>query len=200
MRHHQPQAGGDNQARRHGRDAAQHVLQYADLGVVEKEGAEREARRPRDQDEAGERRQRAEGTAELRPDAHRDRDDVGAGEKLAEAQDVGEFAVPQPAVALDQKAPRPDDRPAKAAQRDQQKAGEERRQRDARGAAVGLGRRGARHAGVRAQAKARRNAAATARCAFIASSTAGTMPKKAWIMPWYSRYSTGTPARRKAAA
>ena len=50
------------------------------------------------------------------------------------------------------------------------------------------------------QAKARLNAAQTARCALIASSTAGTMPKKAWIIPGYSLYSTETPARRNASA
>jgi hypothetical protein len=42
--------------------------------------------------------------------------------------------------------------------------------------------------------KARLNAAQTVRCAFSASSTAGIMPKKAWIMPGYSWRSTGTPA------
>ena len=44
------------------------------------------------------------------------------------------------------------------------------------------------------------NAAQTRRCAFIASSTAGTMPKKAWIIPGNSLYSTGTPARCSASA
>ena len=50
------------------------------------------------------------------------------------------------------------------------------------------------------QAKARLKAAQTWRWAFIASSTTGTMPRKPWIMPGYSRYSTGTPARRSASA
>src|ERR1700733_7135258 len=36
------------------------------------------------------------------------------------------------------------------------------------------------------QANADLKAAHTARCAFIASSTAGIMPKKAWIIPAYS--------------
>ena len=52
----------------------------------------------------------------------------------------------------------------------------------------------------RPQAKACLNAAQIWRWAAIASSTTGTMPKKPWIMPGYSRYSTGTPARRKASA
>src|SRR5262252_1402561 len=51
-----------------------------------------------------------------------------------------------------------------------------------------------------AGAKARLKAAQTMRCAFIASSTAGTMPKKGWIIPGNSLYSTGTPARPKASA
>ena len=51
-----------------------------------------------------------------------------------------------------------------------------------------------------ARARACSNAAQTRRWAFIASSTAGTMPKKAWIIPGNSLYSTGTPARRSASA
>jgi hypothetical protein len=51
-----------------------------------------------------------------------------------------------------------------------------------------------------ARAKACLNAAQTSRCAFIASSTAGTMPKKAWIIPGNSLYSAGTPARCSASA
>jgi ribonuclease VapC len=50
------------------------------------------------------------------------------------------------------------------------------------------------------QENARRNAAQTWRWAAIASSTTGTMPRKPWIMPGYSRYSTGIPAARSAAA
>ena len=51
-----------------------------------------------------------------------------------------------------------------------------------------------------ARAKACLNAAQTRRWAFIASSTAVTMPKKAWIMPGNSLYSAGTPARCSASA
>jgi hypothetical protein len=51
-----------------------------------------------------------------------------------------------------------------------------------------------------AGAKARLKAAQTRRCAFIASSTAGTMPKNAWIIPGNSLYSTRTPARCSASA
>jgi hypothetical protein len=51
-----------------------------------------------------------------------------------------------------------------------------------------------------ARAKACLKARQTRCCAFIASSTAGTMPKNAWIMPGNSRYSTGTPARRNPSA
>src|SRR5204863_154466 len=40
-----------------------------------------------------------------------------------------------------------------------------------------------------ARAKACLNPAQTRRCALIASSTAGTMPKKAWIIPGNSLYS-----------
>ena len=50
------------------------------------------------------------------------------------------------------------------------------------------------------QPKARLKAAQTWRWAFIASSTTGTMPRKPWIMPGYSWYSTGTPARRNESA
>jgi hypothetical protein len=51
-----------------------------------------------------------------------------------------------------------------------------------------------------ARARACSNAAQTRRWAFIASSTAGTMPKKAWIIPGNSLYSTGTPAHCSASA
>ena len=102
------------------------------MGIGQQQPAQREPDRPRDQDKAGERRQGAGWAAEPRADADRHADDVRAREKLAEAQDIGEFGVAEPAPLLDDDAAGPDDRPAEAVHRHLQKGAEQRAQCGAR--------------------------------------------------------------------
>src|SRR5215831_19024026 len=120
MRHKQPYASRDQKPGRRRGYPAEDVSENREVSVFKIEHTEREPARPRDDGEARDRRDRSDTAAHFRPNADSDADDVRPGHELAEADDVGEFPVADPALVFHRNPRRPDNSPTETAERDDQ--------------------------------------------------------------------------------
>jgi hypothetical protein len=101
VRQEHPDPGRDQEPRSHRGNPAKNVLKDRMMSVLEEQQSERKTDCPGYQKEAGNSGDCSDGAAQLCPDANGDADNVRAGQKLAQAHDIGEILFGYPPALID---------------------------------------------------------------------------------------------------